>query len=379
MDVIRKKLDNGLVVLSRENHAAPVVALQAWVKIGSADESEDIAGIAHVHEHMLFKGTQKRGVGEIAMDVESAGGEINAWTSFDQTVYHIVLAADELETGIDILSDALQNSAFDKEELGRELEVVLEEIRRSEDMPSRRVSRALFSSAYKKHPYRRPVIGYVDTVNKFTREGIVDFFQKNYRPSRIVFTAVGDFDSDELQTLVQKYFGKWDDAGVDQLPPREVEPAQEDLRLHILREDVKESHFTVAWHIPSISHEDIPAIDALSVLLGHGDSSRLFTEIRRRRDLVNDVYAYAFTPADAGLFMLGAGLRSENLREALKAMLCETYALSRRLVCEEELAKTKVQILSESAYQSETVQGLARRTGFMEVVAGSLDFGEQYN
>src|SRR5688572_11160548 len=173
---MRARLDNGLTVLLHENHAAPVVAFQAWVGVGSADETSDEAGIAHVFEHMLFKGTERRGVGQIANDVEAAGGDINAWTSFDQTVYHLVLASRYFDTGLDILADAVQHSSFDPVELERELKVVLEEIKQGEDAPSRVVTQALFTTAYAKHPYRRPVIGNEKTVKKLTREKLLEFF-----------------------------------------------------------------------------------------------------------------------------------------------------------------------------------------------------------
>src|SRR5881275_141457 len=168
--VVRFQLKNGLTVILKEQHGSPVVAFQAWVNVGSADETPELAGIAHVFEHMLFKGTERRGVGQIAQEVEASGGEINAWTSFDQTVYHLVLASRFFDTGLDILADALQNSSFDPEELDRELKVVLEEVKQGEDNPSRVATQALFGAAFTRHPYRRPVIGYTKTVKSFTRE-----------------------------------------------------------------------------------------------------------------------------------------------------------------------------------------------------------------
>src|SRR5215213_7761280 len=177
---MRARLDNGLTVLLQENHAAPVVAFQAWVGVGSADEGPGEEGIAHVFEHMLFKGTEQRGVGRIAQEVEAAGGDINAWTSFDQTVYHLVLASRYFDTGLDILADAVQRSSFDPGELAKELEVVLEEIKQGEDSPSRTVTQALFSTAFTEHPYRRPVIGWEKTVRSLTRERLLTFFRRWY-------------------------------------------------------------------------------------------------------------------------------------------------------------------------------------------------------
>ena len=165
---MRTRLPSGLTVLTEENHAAPVAALQIWVKVGSADEREGEAGLAHLHEHMLFKGTSRRGPGEIAREIEGAGGEINAWTSFDETVYHVVTASRFFEQGLDVLADALTSASFDPLELSREIEVVCEEIKRSEDSPSRKVSKELFSAAYARHPYGRPVIGTEASVRSFT-------------------------------------------------------------------------------------------------------------------------------------------------------------------------------------------------------------------
>ncbi|MEO1336893.1 MAG: pitrilysin family protein, partial [Myxococcota bacterium] len=144
--MLRTTLPNGLRVLVQENHASAVVAAQVWVEVGSADETADEAGLAHVHEHMLFKGTARRPVGAIAADVEAAGGDINAWTSLDQTVYHVTIASRELPVALDILADAVQHSAFDPDELSRELEVVLEEVRRGRDQPSRVASHMLMAS-----------------------------------------------------------------------------------------------------------------------------------------------------------------------------------------------------------------------------------------
>ncbi|HEX4621716.1 MAG TPA: pitrilysin family protein, partial [Myxococcaceae bacterium] len=157
----RFRLDNGLTVLFEEQHAAKVAAFQVWVKAGSADERPDQAGLAHLHEHMLFKGTSRHAPGEIAREIEAHGGEINAWTSYDQTVYHVVMASQFARVGLDILADAVRAPAFDPEELAREIEVVCEEIKRSDDSPSRRASRDLFAAAYHVQPYQRPERGVV--------------------------------------------------------------------------------------------------------------------------------------------------------------------------------------------------------------------------
>ena len=147
-NMLKATLDNGLTVILEENHSAPVVAMQMWVKVGGADETDDESGLAHTLEHMIFKGTKKRTVGEIAKEIESMGGDINAWTSYDQTVYHIVVASRFYKEGLDVLADAIQNSIFDPQELETEKMVVLEELKRSEDSPSRKLGKRLMGTAY---------------------------------------------------------------------------------------------------------------------------------------------------------------------------------------------------------------------------------------
>src|SRR5260370_12727299 len=229
----RYRLDNGLTVVLDEQNAAKVAAFQVWVNAGSADERPDGAGLAHLHEHMLFKGTARRRPGEIAREVEAHGGEINAWTSFDQTVYHIVVASQFAQRGVDLLGDAMRSSVFDPAELSREVEVVCEEIRRSEDIPARRASRDLFATAYRVHPYQRPVIGTEQSVRGFTREKVLDFYRRHYSPSNMVLAAAGDFREADLRAWVEDYFGgDWvrPDSG-PRSPPQE--PTGSPPRLHL--------------------------------------------------------------------------------------------------------------------------------------------------
>ncbi len=378
MKIERVTLDNGLKLLFLRTHEAPVVAMQAWVDVGSADEDDEVAGIAHLHEHMLFKGTARRGVGEIARAVEAAGGEINAWTSLDETVYHLVLASDELGLGLDILADALCNSSFDEHELRREIEVVAEEIKRADDVPARRVSNALFALAYDRHPYRRPILGTAASVRSLDRAHMLAFFRRHYRPRQTTLVVVGDFDRAALMRDVDTFFGSWADDAVASKPPRPSLTPPTEARLSLLCEDVKEARLAVAWSIPGVGHDDVAALDVLSVLLGHGESSRLYLETRRRRQLVNDVYAYAYTPRDPGLFMIGAGLEGEKITAALAALLDETFTLREQLISDEELARAKAVIASDSACQRETVQDEARRLGYYEVGAGDHAYESRY-
>src|SRR4051794_25704845 len=265
---VRHRLQNGLTVLVEENHAAPVSALQVWVRVGSADELPGEAGLAHLHEHMLFKGTARRGPGEIARNIEGCGGEINAWTSFDQTVYHVVVASQFLAQGMDVLADAITSAAFDPEELRGEIEVVAEEIRRGPDPPPRKLSKELFAAAYPRHPYGRPVIGSEESVRSFTRDGILRFYRRWYQPENCVLVAVGDFREGQVLELAQRLFA-WPRAELAPAAPRAAEPRREEPAVRVRRDVLKEGYLSIAWPAPALRGEDVAALDALSLVLGH--------------------------------------------------------------------------------------------------------------
>jgi len=370
------KLDNGLEVVLEENHAAPVVAFQAWVKIGSADEPPELAGIAHVFEHMLFKGTKKRGVGQIAREVESSGGEINAWTSHDETVYHLVLASRFFDTGLDILADTLMNSSFDAGELERERNVVLEEIKQGNDDPERQAGLGLFQSVFDVHPYGRPIIGNVATVRKLRRDDILAFFANHYVASNVTLVVVGDFDAAAAKAKIAKAF-KAMARGVA-VGPRPTQPEQTGLRVQGAARDVKEAQILMGFRTPEINHPDIATLDLLAVLLGQGDSCRLNLEVVRNRQLATSTSAYLFSARDPGALVIGVGLPPGRVEDAVRAVLDEVLRMTFEEVPPEEMAKAKTILESDRVYDKETVQGYARKLGFFSAIAGDPNFEERY-
>ncbi len=315
--VTKYELDNGLTVILEENHASTVVSVNVWVKTGSACEAEGEYGLAHVHEHMLFKGTEKRDVGEIARVIESSGGDINAFTSFDETVYYVVIASRFLDTALDVLSDAMQNSTFDPGELDKELEVVVEEIRRGQDSPGRNISEKMFGTAFTEHPYGRPVIGSIESVRSFTREGILEFYKKWYSPENIVLVIVGDFNTADVEGKIEETFGKLDRKEVAECVIRN-EPAQKEMRAFLMDKPLQEGYFSFAYHIPNASNEDTPVMDVLSNILGGGESSRLYRNVKEEKGIVNNIYAYSFTPKYEGILAVGGGLDPAKTKEALQ-------------------------------------------------------------
>jgi zinc protease len=387
MDIVRYELDNGLKVILQPNRAAPVVACNVWVGVGSADEEPHEAGLAHVHEHMLFKGTERRGVGQIAREVEAAGGHINAFTSFDQTCYYVVMSSRFFESGLDILSDAVRHSAFDADELASELEVIQEEIKRGEDNPSRVASLKLFETAYAEHPYRLPVIGTSESVDSFGREHVVDFFHKHYVPDNVAVVLVGDFDEAHARAEVERCFGDWGRGDGYARVTRPEEPRQERFRAAVLDTAAQDVHLRVGFHIPEMTHEDIPALELLATIVGQGEASPLYQRVQRERELVNGIYTGAYTLRDNGLFVLSADyqLRGEgedtgatSHEEVARAALSELFAFRQLEVSDEDLLRARTLLESQAIYGKQTVEGLAMKFGHFQMTAGDPTYEETY-
>ena len=202
------QLKNGLNVLLIESHKSPVVAVQMWVKTGSADEHKGVEGISHFIEHLVFKGSNKYGVGEIASTVESSGGVLNAYTTFDQTVFYVTVSKEYTDVGLDVINEMMGFPRFDKAEIDNEREVVIEEIKRGNDNPRQQASRLLFSSQYTKHPYGVPVIGYDKNIRKLSREEILKYYNERYVAKNMNLVIVGDFQTTEMKKKITQVFGQ---------------------------------------------------------------------------------------------------------------------------------------------------------------------------
>jgi len=370
-------LENGLTVVLRENHSSPVVAVQVWVKAGSATEPEDRAGMSHILEHMAFKGTKRRGPGQIAREVEALGGEINAYTSFDQTVYHITISGRYLGNALDILADTLGNSVFDAEELAREKEVVLEELRMNEDNPGRVNGKAMFREAFRVHPYGRPVIGYDNTIRKTTRDDLVAYFTRYYSPGNMVLVIAGDVDPKAARPLIEKAFLPLKTH--ESLPDRAfAEPPQKETRVAIQERDAKRAYLDIGFHGPSIRDDDVFAWDLLADILGSGQTSRLYREVKDARGLVDSVSAYAYTPKDEGVLIVSATGAADKAKEALREILRQTFLLAAAPPQGKEIGRAKTSVESDFVYSLESVGSLARHVGFFEVSLGDAAFERKY-
>lgn len=365
MKTTKYQLKNGMQVLLHPSHKSPVVSLQVWVRTGSADELKGEEGISHFIEHLVFKGTSKFKTGEIAQMIEGSGGELNAYTSFDQTVFYITISKSFVDVAFDALSQMMGAPLFDPQEIDNEREVVIEEIKRGLDSPGRRASQLFFSTAYQKHPYGVPVIGFAENVSRWPAKKIVNYFKERYSPKNFFVVVTGDFEEKAVKSKVLQYFGSLK-SFVPRKTRRKAEPKWKGLRCKAEQLPFKESSTYMAFPIPSVKHKDVPALDVLSMILGHGDSSRLTQKLRLERPLVNGVGASTWTPQDEGAFLITLNSEKEKIPEALKIAIGEVVRLTEDYVTQEELEKARVILSSDQIYGIETVDGIARRIGSYE-------------
>ncbi|HTO05889.1 MAG TPA: pitrilysin family protein [Myxococcota bacterium] len=375
--MLRTTLDNGLKVILVEDHSAPVVALNVWVRTGSADERPDQWGMAHLHEHMLFKGTDKYGVGQIAATVEGAGGNINAFTSYDMTVYHITMASKDAPVGVDVLSDAVLHSGFDATELAKEEEVVIEEIRRSDDSPDSLMSKVLFETAYTQHPYRREVIGTQESVRSFTRQGLLDFYHHWYVPNNMTFVAVGDLKADAMLAQIKAAFAGAKPAK-DLVHTRTSEPAQTAARAAVVKSEFEQSLLGIAWKATSFGDTDTPYLDLLASVLGGGESSRLYREVKDRQELVHGIHASSYTPLDPGLFFVDAELDAANIDQSVAAIGDQVRRLRDFGPSQTELDRARTNVMAAQVHERETMMGQAQKYGYFELLAGGIEAEQRY-
>jgi len=371
-----ERLDNGLRLVLCPARLAPVAEVQVWADVGSADERDGEAGLAHFHEHMLFKGTGRRGLGEIAGEIEGAGGRINAYTSFDVTVYHATLPAAEVALGIDVLGDAVVDSAFDPGEIVREIDVVLEEIRASEDSPGSVVGNALCATVYESHPYGSPILGSPESVESFNRDRVRGFFERWYTPDHLCVVVAGDFDADAVRRQVKATFGTLSPG--DARRDRPTEAAQDGPRAAVLSRPFERVNVELATPAVALGHPDTPFLDLLAYTLGNGDSSRLVRSVREREGLADRIEASCYTPLDPGLFSLGFETDTERALPALEATVRELERVRVEPVSVEELEKARVNFLAAEDFERESVSGLAQKAGSFLHLAGDLEAETRY-
>ncbi|MEM9445574.1 MAG: pitrilysin family protein [Verrucomicrobiota bacterium] len=386
LEVEQFEFSNGLRLLVQEDRTSPVVSVQAWVPAGSITEGKYLgSGISHAVEHMLFKGTDRRGVSQIAEEVQSVGGYINAYTTFDRTVYYIESPSSGWKTALDVLADAIFHSKLPENEFIKEQEVIRREFAMGLDSPDRALSRILFSTAFVEHPYKQPVIGHMDLFNKLTRDDLYNYYQAHYVPNNVTFIIVGDVNAQEIKEALEEETSTLERGFVpDVFIPKE--PRQLGRREHLKPFSTDVTRMIMAYPIPAITHPDLYPLDVLALIAGRGRSSRLYQELVEKKKLLRDVGASSYTPAHSGLWAVSATLLPKAdttpLNMSLKEIELEVTSILEEFkhthVTENELQKAKRQVITSHAAELKTVSGKASSLGLSWFVARDIYFDENY-
>ena len=338
MTVCSSTIANGLRVVSHRMAAVETVSIGVWAHAGTRHERAEVNGIAHMLEHMAFKGTRRRTARAIAEEIEAVGGHLNAYTSREFTAYYATVLKGDETLALDILSDILQHSVFDKGELERERAVILQEIGQANDTPDDVIFDLFQKTAFPNQPVGRPILGTIELVRTMPRDALMSYMKQHYVAGRMVVAAAGNLDHDQLVTTVQDLFS---DIAIG------VETAQEPARYtggeaHQSR-DLEQVHLALGFEGVSFSDPDYFALSVMSTILGGGMSSRLFQEVREERGLVYTIYSFASSYLDGGLFGVYAGT-GEDEAETVVPVICDILSGLANTVSDQELKRAKAQI-----------------------------------
>ena len=346
-------LANGLNVVTHSMPHIETVALGIWVKAGARDERPEENGIAHFLEHMAFKGTKRRSAKEIAEEIESAGGEINASTGMETTTYYARVLKDDWALALDILADIFTESVLDAEELERERDVILQEIAAANDQPDDLVFDLAQSASYGDHPLGRSILGTTDLISAVDRDKMLAWRNRNYWASRIVVSAAGNIDHEKFAAEAEKLLGKIERGQQPQREPPSFNGSEQTSQ-----KTLDQTHIVLSFQAPSYRDPEIYQLQVLSSILGGGMSSRLFQEVREQRGLCYSVFAFGSAYEDAGQIGVYAASSPEHTEELLDVTSSVMMSVT-RAVTEAEVARAKAQLKTSLVMNLESASSRA--------------------
>ncbi len=363
----RAVLKNGMTVIVEEYPAHPVACIGTYVKAGYFDETDDVVGISHVLEHMFFKGTAKRGVGQIARDTRTLGGVLNASTIYDRTWYYSVVPAENLNKAMEIQADALQNSALDAGELKKELEVIVQEAKRKLDSPTSFATEKLLELAFEKHRMRRWRIGTEAGIRSINREKIQEFYRQFYAPERIILVISGDVQRDRVLEKVAELYGKFQRPSQAATRSPE-EPEQKTTRYQELRGAVQQSHLVLGYHTIGVEHPDYYPLLVLSQVLGAGRGSVFYQQLVDKQRLVDSYDVYQMSYPAVGMLMVDCTFDPAKIDRVEPAILTEIELLRSRTLEGAEMQRA-LTLIEKSHYRSlEDCESRAEQLGHFEAL-----------
>jgi zinc protease len=366
-------LKNGMKVIVKEDHRAPTVAHMIWYKVGSMDEVNGTTGVAHLLEHMMFKGTKKLKPGEFSARVAALGGRENAFTSKDYTAYFQQIEKSRLEAVMALEADRMANLQFDKNEFDKEIRVVMEERRwRVDDQPIQLVYEALHATAFFAHPYHHPVIGWMDDLQHMTVQDAKAWHDRWYAPNNATMVVTGDVNAGQVRDLAEKYFGKMPPKMVPRTKPQN-EPPQRGTRRVSVKAPAENPYVALAFKVPALrdveKDDDVHALDVLAAILDGYDNARLNAKLVRTDKVANSAGAgYSSNARGPVLFVLdGTPANGTTVEQLEKRLRAEVERVAKEGVSEQELKRVKTQLIAGQIYKRDSIFGQAMEIGTMEM------------
>jgi zinc protease len=372
------RLSNGMRIIIQEDKRAPTVVHMVWYRVGSMDEQNGTTGVAHVLEHMMFKGTKKLKPGEFSAKVAALGGRENAFTGKDYTAYYQQVEKSRLEQVMALEADRMQNLTMDKEEFGKEIRVVMEERRlRTDDQPLSLLFEALNATAYVAHPYKNPVVGWMNDLQNMTAADALGWYQRWYAPNNATMVIAGDVDTKRVRELAEKYYAGIPAKTLPKSKPQQ-EPAQTGIKRLVVKAPAENPFLVMAYKMPKLldvdKDDDVHALDVLAAVLDGYDNARLPARLVRTERIANSVDA-GYEPVARGpvMFTLSGvpaqGISVDQLEQALRA---EITRIATDGVSAAELKRVKTQLIASQVYKRDSVFGQAMEIGGMEMAGISF-------
>lgn len=363
------ELANGVKILTENIPHVRSVAVGIWVDVGSRDESNDLAGITHFIEHLMFKGTAGRSAKDIAEELDAVGGQLNAFTTKEYTCYYAKVLDEHLLLAVDLLSDMLLNSRFDEVDIDRERNVILEEIKMYEDAPDELVHDIFARTIWDAHPLGRQIIGSEKTVSELSKDDIFSFYKTYYNPENIVVSIAGSFDQEQVISILSEKFGQLNGRKKERLFTL---PTPNRNNVTCRTKDTEQVHLCVGTPGLALDDKNIYVFQIINTILGGGLSSRMFQEIREQRGLVYSVFSYHSSYHDTGLFCIYTGLSKKNVRAALELIFKEIYDIQHNGVPSSELQRAKDQLKGNLLLSLENINTRMSRLGKSQLYLGRV-------
>lgn len=364
----KEVLPNGVRILTQQVSHVRSVALGIWVDVGSRDESDATAGISHYIEHMMFKGTENRSAKRIAEELDAVGGQLNAFTTKEYTCYYAKVLDEHFDLAVDVLTDMLFNSKIAEQDVEREKNVILEEIKMYEDAPDELVHDMFAKTIWSGHPLGRPIIGTTETVSSFNNLDLREYMKQHYTPNRLVISVAGNITHQQVVEKLTPLLAKLSGEQVT----RQMEHPNPAAEVNCRSKETEQVHMVIGAPGLSLGHDDVYIAQVVNTILGGGLSSRLFQEIREQRGLVYTVYSYHSSYYDTGIFGVYAGLSKQNVNQAMELIFKEINDLKRNGVSKEELQRAKDQLKGNLLLSMESVNTHMSRLGKSELYLGKV-------